>query len=90
MGGQERARLVKQALLEGKVQLEPTQPEIPKFKGHKRAHAQPLREAAIAAKMADMTKRVEEHKRAVRLARREAKERERRKQGLPPYPYPAE
>eukprot|EP00307_Rebecca_sp_RCC1486_P001722 CAMPEP_0119415904 /NCGR_PEP_ID=MMETSP1335-20130426/10989_1 /TAXON_ID=259385 /ORGANISM="Chrysoculter rhomboideus, Strain RCC1486" /LENGTH=104 /DNA_ID=CAMNT_0007440965 /DNA_START=12 /DNA_END=326 /DNA_ORIENTATION=- len=90
IGAIARAKMVKQALRDGTVQLEETYPVIPTFKGHKHQRERPMREAAIAAKMEDMPKRVEEHKRAVRLARREFKERERRKNGLPPYPYPLE
>lgn len=87
VGAMARAQIVKKALAAGVVELEPSRPFIPVFKGHKHERLAPAREATIAEKMKAMPEQVAEHRAARRTARREIKQKEREKKGLPPYHY---
>ena len=87
IGAMGRAQIVRQARLAGIVEFEETQPFVPIFKGHKHERLAPLREASIAEKMLAMPARMEEHRAARRKTRREMKEKERAKKGLPPFHY---
>ena len=87
IGAMGRAQIVRQARLAGIVEFEETQPFVPIFKGHKHERLAPLREASIAEKMLAMPARMEDHRAARRKTRREMKEKERAKKGLPPFHY---
>jgi len=82
-----QAEIVRRAIAAGVVELEPTKPFVPSFKGHKHERQRPAREAMIADKMKDMQQRVLEHREAKCMARREYKERERAREFKPPYVY---
>lgn len=87
LGAIARREIVKKALAAGVVELEPTRPFIPVFKGHKHERLAPVHEATIAEKMKTMPERIEEHRAARRKARRELKQKEREKKGMPPFHY---
>ncbi|KAG8468017.1 hypothetical protein KFE25_007069 [Diacronema lutheri] len=87
LGAIARSQIIKKALAAGVVELEPTRPYIPVFKGHKHERLAPIREATIAEKMKAMPERMREHREARRNARRNLKQQEREKKGLPPYIY---
>jgi hypothetical protein len=90
IGAMGRAQIIRKARLAGVVEFEPSHPVVPVFKGHKHERLAPMREASIAEKMKGMPARMEEHRTARRTMRRELKQKERVKKGLPPYHYPVE
>ncbi|KAJ1616456.1 hypothetical protein T492DRAFT_1106621 [Pavlovales sp. CCMP2436] len=83
-----RSQILKQAMALKIIELEPTEPFLPRFKGHKHMRDAPMRAASIEEKMKEMPERIVAMKLAKKTLRRERMEKKRQKQGQAPYHYP--